>query len=245
MDDDLRETLQRKADDVRPRRGVPPSLGRRAGRRIALNSLLFGTTAVVVVAGAIVGFRAFTGPPAVGPGHSPSPTQHASSPAPGATTASGTPTPAGAPACTSGELRANGSLQGAAGSREGVIDVANFSDTTCTLQGRPDVTLLASPGHEITSGITFMDAGPGWMVDGDPQPAGWPVVTLQAGDSASVRVRWGNWCPQGRAAPLWQIDIPGDGPLPVTNGMDEPPPCNGEGVPSTIEVGPFEPHRAG
>ena len=147
------------------------------------------------------------------------------------------------PTCTSAELHANGTMLGAAGSREGVMDVANFSDTSCTLQGRPHVTLLKSPGRPITFGIRSLKSPAGWEVDGESKPAGWPVVTLHPGDAASVRVRWGNWCPQGRAAPLWELGIPGSGTVGVRNGMEEPPPCNGESEPSTIEVGPFEPQR--
>jgi hypothetical protein len=245
MDDEVRDSLQRRAEDIPPRREVPPDLGRRAGRRIAFNSLAAGAAFVVILAVAIVGIRALTSseeelggnptPTSVhhsGGGSGPTPTTAASSSGSGVTE------------CAASDLRANGTLLGAAGSREGVIDVANLSDTTCTLQGRPRVTLLQSAGHAITSGITFLKADAGWMVDGETKPAGWPVVTLHPGDSASVRVRWGNWCPQGRAAPLWELGIPGGGQVAVQNGMEEPPPCNGETEPSTVEVGPFEPHRA-
>jgi hypothetical protein len=57
-----------------------------------------------------------------------------------------------------------------------------------------------------------------------------------------MRVRWSNWCLQGRKAPLWQIHIPGSGTV-NGNGMEavSPPPCNGAGQPSTVERGPFEP----
>jgi hypothetical protein len=176
-------------------------------------------------------------PTATAPPHT---TARQTTPSSAATGSSGS----GPQACTAGELRANGALEGAAGSREGEIDFANFSDTTCTLQDRPGITLLESPGQPITSGVTFIDTDAAWMVNGEQEPDGWPVVTLRPGDTASIRMRWGNWCPQGRAAPLWQVDLPGGGSVPVTNGMEEPPPCNGEGVPSTIEVGPFEPARA-
>jgi hypothetical protein len=70
-------------------------------------------------------------------------------------------------------------------------------------------------------------------------------VTLAPGDVASVRIRWSNWCPDGRAAPLWRIGIPSGGSVDG-NGLDAvpPPPCNGPGSPSTVEVGPFEPGPA-
>jgi hypothetical protein len=145
--------------------------------------------------------------------------------------------------CAPAQLRAVGSMQGAAGSREGGVTLTNFSDTTCALQGTPAITLLNRNLQPITTGVTFDSSPPGWVADGSPQPAGWPVVTLQPGDAALVRIRWTNWCPQGRVAPLWRVEIPGGGTVDVVNGMDQlpPPPCNGPGQPSTIEVGPFEP----
>jgi len=71
------------------------------------------------------------------------------------------------------------------------------------------------------------------------------VVTLAPGGVASVRIGWADWCPDGRAAPLWRVAIPGSGDVDV-NGIDavSPPPCNGPGQPSTIQVGPFEPKPA-
>jgi hypothetical protein len=137
-------------------------------------------------------------------------------------------------------------MTGAAGSREGGVTLTNFSDTTCTLQGTPTITLLDQNLQPITSGVAFSSSPPGWQANGSPQPAGWPVVAIKGFDSASIRIRWGNWCPQGRAAPLWRIDIPGSGSVDVVNGMDQSsaPPCNGSGQPSTVEVGPFEPGPA-
>ena len=260
MDDDLRDSLRRRADDVRPHRDVPPGLGRKAGRRIALNSMLVGVTAAVVIVGAVVGFRAISNGGGSEIGGSPTPPD-AQSPtvpvvqsptvAPSQTTA---PSPTGAgttgpspsssaavPACTDGQLRAVGVMDGAAGSLEGEIDLTNFSDTTCTLQGRPTIDLSGSPA---TGSVEFIDSPAGWQADAQPAPPGWPVVTLRPGDVASVRVRWGNWCPQGITPPLWHVEVPGSGKVPVTNGMEGAPPCNGPGMPSTVEVGPFEPHRA-
>ncbi len=246
--DRLRRTLQDRADHVRPHREVPDALRGRAGRRIAFNSLMVGTTAIVVVAAVLVGVQALRGPgPTLGgPGPTPTGGGHGTAPAP---TTTGVPAPttgaspstgSGGPvACTPGHLRANGDMQGAAGSREGAIDVTNLSGVVCTLRGRPGVVLLTDPNHLVTSDLSFIDSPAGWEVDGNPQPAGWPVVTLRPGDVASVRIRWGNWCAPG--VPLWRIGIPGGGDVDVANGMEDPPPCNGPGMPSTIEVGPFEP----
>jgi hypothetical protein len=254
MDDDLRELLQRKADDIPPHHEVPRSLVGRARRRIALNALAVGLTVVVVAGGALAGLRTFgaasnqipVGMPTTSTSL-PSTTASPSQPSP---SVSPSPSPSVSPspslptitACTSAQVRAVGSMQGAAGSREGGIRFENLSDKTCTLRGTPTITLLDQNLKPITSGVTFGSSPPGWVVDGLPEPAGWPVVTIHTGEYASVRIRWSNWCPDGRAAPLWRVAMPGGGTVDV-NGLDAvtPPPCNGPGQPSTIEEGPFEP----
>ncbi|HXJ66653.1 MAG TPA: DUF4232 domain-containing protein [Actinomycetota bacterium] len=269
-DDELRDSLQRRADDVRPQRDVPPGLGRRAGRRIALNSMFVGMTAAVVIVGAVVGFRAIASngggsgiggsptPPVVqsqspgttSPSNAPATTAAPVSPSPAATTATSpaattgpSPSPsatARVAACTDGQLRAVGVMDGAAGSMEGTIDLTNFSGTTCSLQDRPNLDIKAG---DATRSIVFIPSPAGWQADAQPAPAGWPVVTLAPGDTASVRIRWSNWCPQGSPAPLWYVEILGSGEVPVTNGMEQPPPCNGPSQPASVEVGPFEPKR--
>jgi hypothetical protein len=234
MDDRLKESLERRAEDVPPRREVPPGLGRRAGRRIALNSVVAGA-AVMVVAGALfVGFKAINQPDEENIGGTPTPT--------GANQTQPAGSGAGGVAkCTAGQLRAVGTFEGAAGSRIGAVVLTNFSDTTCTLRGRPVITLLKSARQPITSGVTFLRSDAAWQVEDRPQPAGWPTVKLHPGAAASVRIRWDNWCPQGRAAPLWHVGIPGSGTVNV-NGFDgDAPPCNGPTMPSHVEVGPFEP----
>jgi len=236
MDDELRELFQRRADHVPPHREVPRSLTGRARRRIALNAVGVGMTVVVLAAGAFAGVRALGGPQARQPAQGPTPSSV--QPTPSAST-----TASAIPACTSGQLRAVGSMEGAAGSREGTIGLTNFSDATCTLQGTPAIDLLDQNLQPITSGVVFSSSPAGWEANAQPEPPGWPVVTLAPFDAASFRLRWGNWCPDGRAAPLWRVEIPGGGTVDVVNGMDQvgSPPCNGQGQPSTIEVGPFEP----
>src|SRR5262245_25993997 len=130
MDDDVRDSLQRRAEDVPPHREVPPDLGKRAGRRIARNSIAAGAVAVVVIAGAVIGVPALMAPSEseLG-GNDPTETSTSIDGPPvkvGPTPSSpGTATSGdGAIArCTAGQLRANGNMLGAAGSREGVIDV--------------------------------------------------------------------------------------------------------------------------
>jgi Protein of unknown function (DUF4232) len=232
MHDDLREVLRRKAGQVPPHREVPGSLAGRARRRIALNALGVGVAVVIVAGAAFAGLRNQGSPTDAIPGGAGSSAQQTSS----ASTVT---------ACTSGQLRAVGMFEGAMGSREGAVTLSNFSDATCMVTGTPTITLLDQNLKPITSGVQFVSSPPAWQVYRTGKPAGWPVVTLHPGEAALVRIRWSNWCPDGRAVPLWQVSAPGGGAVDVTNGFEsDPPPCNGRGLPSTIEVGPFEPNTA-
>ncbi|HJT37355.1 MAG TPA: DUF4232 domain-containing protein [Actinomycetota bacterium] len=229
QDEKIRRLLKSMADEVPPHHTVPRSVTRRARTRIAMNSVAIGTLVVALGIGAFAGVRALT--PASKPTKAP------------LLSGSSSPPPAATPACTSGQLRAVGSLSGAAGSRVGGITLMDYSDKACTLSGRPVIKLYDSSGHEITSGVSFTASVAQWQADASPKPSGWPVVTLDGAKSSFVRIGWSNWCLLKGAAPLWRVVIPGSGTVDVINGMGElgPPPCNGPGMPSTIQVGPFEP----
>jgi hypothetical protein len=231
MNDDVTELLRRRAAQVPPHREVPSSITGRVRRRVAVNALAMGAAVVLVVGIAVAGLRSLA--PA---------TNDIPRGQPGTAASLQTPAgSAGAP-CTSAQLSALASMEGAAGSREGVIVFTNVSSETCTLEGRPGITLLDQNGQPITAGVTFTPSEPGWSINGEHEPPGWPVVTLTQVDAASVRIRWSNWCPDGTPVPAWHVDAPGGGTVAVT-GMDAAgaPPCNGQGEPSTIETGPFEP----
>jgi hypothetical protein len=133
------------------------------------------------------------------------------------------------------------SLQGAAGSVIGALDVTNFGSTTCTLQGRPRIALSDWQDHPLS--VQQVPVPPVWEAEGAPQPPGWPVVTLRPGGVAQIRVAWSNLCPQSTHPALWRVTIAG-GRLDVF-GADGtgPPPCNGPSQPSMLQVGPFEPQR--
>ncbi len=231
IDEELRDLLRRKADEVPMHGRVPSALVGRARRRIALNSVGLGLAVVALAGGAFASVRAIQQ-------HQGKPGSFSSSPPNPAVTNPAVTTSA----CTAGQLRAVGSMDGAAGSRGGAVRLTNYSNTTCTLRGTPAITLYAN-GRAITSGVKFISSPPAWKANALAQPAGWPTVTLAPFKSASFRVLWSNWCPQGRAAPLWYIHI-GSGTV-AGNGLEavSPPPCNGPGMPSTIAVGPFEPSK--
>ncbi len=70
MDTEIKEMLRRRADDMRIDPGLPAPVLRRSRRRRGLAAMLAGTTAVLIVAGAVVGAQAIltrTGGPATSP----------------------------------------------------------------------------------------------------------------------------------------------------------------------------------
>ncbi|MGZ4213876.1 MAG: DUF4232 domain-containing protein [Actinomycetota bacterium] len=230
IDDQIRDLLRDKADEVPPHGSLPRPLSRRIRRRITLNAVAVTMSVFVIGVGAFAGVRALRAPGA------PEVIKPASSP-----TAQQSPSVAPIVACTAEQLQARGSLQGAAGSREGSIEVLNRSDASCTLKGSPTITLTDGKGNPITSGVIFGLSPAAWEANGSPEPSGWPVVTVAPDQKASVRIRWSNWCIDGGAAPGWRMQIPHGSAIDVAWAGDvTPPPCNGPSQPSTIDVGPFE-----
>jgi Protein of unknown function (DUF4232) len=226
LQDDVRDMLSRKAAELPPHLNVPAALPGRVRRRVVWNAVAAGAAVAVIAVALVAGVRTFGGPDASVPEGQPSPTP---------------PSP-NLPSCASSQLVAAATMEGAAGSRDGTIDVMNASGVSCTVQGTPGLTLLDQHRDPIASGVTFDRIEPLWQVDGDPQPADWPTVTLAPHRSASVRIGWTNWCADGGALPTMRLQLP-DGSEADVSGLDElgPPPCNGPGSPSTIELGPFEP----
>ena len=230
MDDDLRQldaVLRDRAAEVPQVQDVPPTMVARARRRVARNAVVFVLGAAVIVVGASAGLAtlgAQHGPGVAIPGDS------------------GSSAPS--TACAAPALRAEVSLGGAMGSVEGSIRLTNVGGATCTLSGRPTVSILSSTGHDVA--LQVSPSEPQWQVDGGAEPAGWPVVSLRPGSAASIRVRWSNACPQLSGPASWKLDLGNGGGTLYVSGADASlvPPCNGPSEPSTLEVGPFEP-RAG
>ncbi len=222
MQDEVRQLLRDKATEMPPHLDVPPSLQKRVRPRIARNAALVAATAAVVTVVGLAGFRSFNGPPdeqSVG---------------------NGPPTAPGSSTCGSYQLRVTmPPLEGAMGSRDGTINLENASGGSCTLSGTPVVTFTDSD-LRVISDVNVMDGEPRWKVQGDPEPDGWPVVTLASGDVASVRIAWSNWC--NKDLPLLELaDDAGNEITMLNPDAGSVPPCNGQDLPSTIEVGPYEP----
>jgi hypothetical protein len=230
MDDDLRQldgVLRDRAGEVPQVQDVPPTMVARARRRVARNAVVFVLGAAAIVVGASAGLAALGA-------------QHG----PGVAIPGDSGSSAPSTACAAPDLRAEASLGGAMGSVEGSIRMTNVGGATCTLSGRPAVSIFSSQGDEVPLQVSASE--PQWQADGAPQPAGWPVVSLLPGSAASVRVRWSNACPQLSGPASWKLDIGNGGGTLDVSGADASlvPPCNGPSEPSTLEVGPFEP-RAG
>ncbi len=216
----LRTMLHARAEDVPPAAGPPAPMLRRARRRVV--TTLAGTmAAVVLLAGvAVAGTRLLTTSAPQHVTHHPPGPQPSSSPAIGA--------------CASKDLRGSLVLSGAAGSRGGPI-VLTDAGGTCTLRGRATLQLLDRSGTVLT--VTVQRSSSQWQLDGAKPPTGWPVVTLRRGGRANLYFLWSNWC-GGRVASA-RISWSGNAlsiPVPA-----DTPPCNGQTLPSTIELGPFEP----
>jgi len=224
MDDDLttlEQVLRDRGAEVPHLQQAPPRMLVRARRRVVRNAVASAVAAGIVIVGASAGLAGL----------------RASS------TGVGGPTPTPSTSCTAGDLQAAANLDGAAGSLVGSIDVTNHGDRTCTLEGRPSVTLTGPSGSLLSLEVQEVDAR--WQVEQTPRPAGWPVVTLGPGAAASVRIDLSNVCPQLDGPPRWTIDLMnGRGTLEVA-GADSIPTCNGAAEPSTLNVGPFEPRGEG
>ncbi len=224
MDDDLttlEQVLRDRGAEVPHLQQAPPRMLVRARRRVVRNAVASAVAAGIVIVGASAGLAGL----------------RASS------SGLGGPTPTPSTSCTAGDLQAAANLDGAAGSLVGSIDVTNHGDRTCTLEGRPSVTLAGPSGALLSLEVHPDDAR--WQVDRTPRPAGWPVVTLPPGSVASIRIDLSNVCPQLDGPPRWTIDLTdGRGSLEVA-GADSIPTCNGAAEPSTLSVGPFEPGGEG
>jgi hypothetical protein len=133
---------------------------------------------------------------------------------------SGTATTAAIRVCERAQLRPALHLQGAAGSREGELVLTNTGGA-CAIESRPRVRVVAGRQAPIRQIPPL----------GRAQPR-----HIAVGATVVTRIRWGNWC-GGRIKGL-SFQLSAVGPR-VVAPFTEAPPCNGPGLPSTLEVGAF------
>ncbi len=233
MNDDLaklEQVLRERAAEVPHVQEAPSKMLARARRRVVRNGLTTVVAAGLIVAAASGGLAtlgALRGPKGTTPAVAP--TVHSPAPAPST------------PSCTAADLSAKSAVGGAAGSVVGSVDLTNVGTRTCTLTGSGDLRIFSSSGRPVTDRTAHV--GPQFKVDGASPPPGWPVVRLDPGSIAAIRVAWSNPCPQLTTPTRWVVYLNGGGGMLDVEGSEaiSPPPCNGPGEPSTLQVGPFEP----
>jgi hypothetical protein len=215
IQDEVRALLERRANDMPLHADVPPTLVRRARTRFAAYAVGVAAAVVVVAGIGAAALQSAPGGPVTTPGTSPS----VAAPA----------------ACTAAQLSAIPQMTGAMGSVEGTIMLGTSGDAACVLRGTPTV-VVRSDGADAP--VQVIDGPPAWKANDEPQPDGWPDAIVGQNHGASFRIRWSNWC--GGSHPTLAVELD-DGTTLDLLGEIVPPPCNGPGQPSTMEVGPFEP----
>ncbi len=229
MEAELRELLHRKAAEVPPHGEIPGAVLKRARRR-----------AVTTVAGglltlALLAFGGYRGVQAIAGGPSRhTPVQRPTPP----------PSPTGQGPCAAADLTPTVAFDHGTGHASGAIRFTNHSTGVCTLQGRPVLTVTDATGNPIP--VNLFVSEPVWQKNTQQQPAGWPVVTLQPGQSAKISADWSNACGGARGQPTvsWEIEAPGGGTISVTLHSEtaDIPPCNGNPTDRPdVQLGPFEP----
>ncbi|MGN6672025.1 MAG: DUF4232 domain-containing protein [Thermomicrobiales bacterium] len=133
-------------------------------------------------------------------------------------------------ACQAAHLSASLVMQGAAGSREGAIQLINETAAPCSLSGRPQAQLVDENSAPITD-VTITDA------PRDPATEGVTTVGVGRGQAFAIRVRWSNYC--GRPVDKAQVVLLFPGGVPVYADWASVPPCLGAGEGSTFSVGPY------
>lgn len=227
LEDRLRETLRRKAVSVPPHREVPKGLIQRALRQIARNMLGVLMAIAIVAVGAVTGVQALNNPSRRVPVTSP-------------TLPATTPVPASTSACVSGDLSGTSRLMASSFTRrEGFLLVTNEGTVACTLQGRAAVRILDVAAAPID--VVRKAVDPWWKVNGKADPG--PLVALQPGQIAQLRIVWTSWCGAKDVPSTWEVALPGGGGtvrFALDTGHDIPS-CSGQQQ-STLRVGPFEPY---
>jgi hypothetical protein len=164
------------------------------------------------------------------------------------------PIPAGAKACTAGQLEAKffGFL-GATGHTDSPVDLRNRSGNPCFVEGFPDVTILDSSGVLLAKAAgtdqrrTFFGDPPvvPILLLTDTPPLGSPSGMIQErpGGQAEVHIEWYD-CRSPKTASM-NIDLPrGGGRLSIDYAVDAPssPGCGVPNMPlSFLARGPFIP----
>ena len=125
-------------------------------------------------------------------------------------------------------------MQGAVGSRYGIIKFTNTGDTACILQGHPQIELLNARGQSLPVNKDTLQSDEVGL-----------RVTLQPRQSAYLPFKWSNWCEKVPNNEIkFVVSLPQNHEqvsvvLPDGPEYHDTPPCNGPDQPSILSVGLF------
>jgi hypothetical protein len=138
------------------------------------------------------------------------------------------PPPALTSPCRAADLRATVFLQGAGGAMVGRVTLTNTGLTSCSLVGRPTVSLAGTRSRAMPRPRAA------------PEVVREPLSSLRAvrpGKRVWFAMHWSNWCERHPVTAT--VALPGGDRLRVRLGA--PPRCESAASPSAIGVSPFVP----
>jgi hypothetical protein len=199
-------------------------------RRRTLAGRLFGSTSSaarlgVVLAGALVAAAVLGAISFGGPG--PTATTAVNDPLATTTSVPGT-IEACAPSAIGAEITV---WEGAAGHRIATVQVTNVGAEPCTVPQYFRPALVDEAGHALI------------VSNAMPEPA---PITMAAGSRATTLVDIANYCGAAPTTPLLlRLYLPSDEAVEAHPAASvrlpiDPPPCNGQNAPSTIEMQPLQ-----
>jgi hypothetical protein len=133
------------------------------------------------------------------------------------------------PLCAASDLTATISGDAGAGSRFATITVTNQAGGSCVLGGIPKVAVSDAAGRTVITARPEPDV----LIT---------TVTLAPGDSATLAIRWSNWCDEALSGePLVSVAFRGgNGRIAELGGLSVPPCLSEPGGKSTLSVRPWE-----
>jgi hypothetical protein len=137
------------------------------------------------------------------------------------------PKPRGHDACRAQQLGAFAATLGGGGAMVGSLQLRNVGLSTCSLRGRPQLSLLDGAGHPLPVRVL---------------PAKSAAVRLRPQHLSEVHFQWRNWCRLNFPAKVRiELRLPqGGGVLDITADTGRPR-CDASKVPSTLLLGTFSP----
>lgn len=147
-------------------------------------------------------------------------------------------TPSALARCRASDLSVEMFVQSAGGPVTGSVYFSNVGTSACILRGTARIRVLGSDDRELPVRLVYsLD----FLTGNNPG-----LVQLSPGDdrSASISIRWSNWCGPTTGPIKFSVILPGkEGHLiaePASGDRVDVPSCDEQGRPSTLIVGPFQ-----